>query len=298
MLQLRRVGDGPILCPRPDIPWEKDAVLNAAATYAEGGVHLHYRAVAHAPDDPNRSSIGYAFSAAGVHFERMEAPVLAPGTVPEESQGVEDPRVTRLDGTYVMLYTAYDGARTQIAMATSDDLVHWERHGIVLSSERFGNNKDAMLFPERFGGRACMMHRPDPDIYLAFSEDLHHWTDHVRLMSPRFAWERQKIGGGAPPIRTEAGWLVVYHGVDEDLEYRLGVALLDLDDPTRVIARQAEPILEPATAWERAGDVNDVVFTCGALLRDRELWVYYGAADTVIGLATGCVDDFLREIVV
>jgi predicted GH43/DUF377 family glycosyl hydrolase len=115
-------------------------------------------------------------------------------------------------------------------------------------------------------------------------------------MGPEFAWERRKIGGGAPPIRTEAGWLVIYHGVDEDLGYRLGVALLDLDDPTRVIARQPEPILEPEMGWELTGDVNNVVFTCGAVLRDRELWVVYGAADTVLGLATGDVDDFLADV--
>ena len=295
MLQLTRVGDGPILRPRPEIPWEKDAVLNASAIYANGRFHLHYRAVAHRPEDPNRSSIGYAVSADGLHYERLDAPVLSPGTVPEEAQGVEDPRVTKLGETYVMLYTAYDGTRTQIAMATSGDLIHWERHGIVLSSDLFGNNKDAMLFPARIGGRYCMMHRPDPDIYLAFSDDLHHWTDHVRLMGPEFAWERRKIGGGAPPIRTEAGWLVVYHGVDEDLWYRLGVALLDLDDPTRVIARQPEPILEPEMDWELTGDVNNVVFTCGAVLRDRELWVVYGAADTVLGLAKGNVDEFLLD---
>lgn len=295
MLQLERVGDGPVLSPRPEIPWEKDAVLNTAAIYEDGTFHLHYRAVAHTPGDPNRSSIGYASSTDGVHFERRDAPVLSPGTVPEESQGVEDPRVTKLDETYVMLYTAYDLTQTQVAMATSTDLIHWDRQGIVIGSDLFGNNKDAMLFPARIGGRYCMMHRPEPDIYLAFSDDLHHWTDHVRIMEPAFPWETRKIGGGAPPIRTEVGWLVVYHGVDADLGYRLGVALLDLDDPTQVIARQPDPILEPAMDWELTGDVNNVVFTCGAVLRDRELWVYYGAADTVIGLAKGNVDDFLAE---
>ena len=296
MLRLHRVGDGPILSPRPDVPWEKDTVFNTAAIHANGKFHLLYRGVAHTPGDPNRSSIGYASSTDGVHFDRRDAPILSPGVVPEEAQGVEDPRVTKLDDTYVMLYTAYDGIHTQIAMATSEDLIRWKRHGIVLGYELFGNNKDAALFPERIGGRYCMMHRPEPDIYLAFSDDLHRWTDHVRIMEPVFEWERRKIGGGAVPIRTEAGWLVIYHGVDDDLGYRLGVALLDLEDPTRVIARQPEPILEPAADWELTGDVNNVVFTCGAVLRDHELWVYYGAADTVIGLAKGRIDDFLDEV--
>lgn len=296
MLRLERVGRCPILEPRKDVPWEKSAVLNAAAIHDGGRFHLLYRAVAHNPGDPNRSSIGYAVSDDGVHFERLDKPVLSPNLVPEEAQGVEDPRVTKLGNTFFMVYTAYDGRRTQIALATSLDLIHWERHGVVLSNELFGNNKDAAIFPEQIGGRYCMMHRPDPDIFLAFSDDLHHWTDHVKIMGSAFDWETTKIGAGGPPIRTEKGWLVVYHSVDRHLWYRLGVALLDLEDPTRVIARQSEWILQPEADWELKGDVNNVVFTCGSVLRGRELWVYYGSADTVIGLAKGNIDDFLASV--
>jgi beta-1,2-mannobiose phosphorylase / 1,2-beta-oligomannan phosphorylase len=295
MLSLKRVGRGPILRPRPDVPWEKDAVLNAAVIYDttldRGPFHMLYRAVAHHPDDPNRSSIGYAWSADGVHFERLDTPVLAPGVVPAESQGVEDPRVVKMGNAFYMTYTAYDGEWAQIALATSDDLIHWERQGVIIGYEHFGHNKDAALFPEKVKCRYCIMHRPDPDIYLAFSDDLRTWTDHVCLMQPAFAWEAEKIGGGAQPIRIPEGWLLIYHGVDADLCYRLGVALLDPDDPTRVIARQAMPILEPEMDWELVGDVNNVVFTCGAVLLDRELWVYYGSADTVIGLAKGHLDE-------
>lgn len=292
MLRLHRVGDGPIMTPRKDVLWEKSAVLNAAAIHDGGKFHLLYRAVAHNPGDPNRSCIGYAVSEDGIHFARLDEPVLTSNTVPEEAQGVEDPRVTKIGDTFYMLYTAYDGARTQIALATSTDLLHWQRHGIVLADTPFGNNKDAALFPEKIGGRYCMLHRPVPDIYLAFSDDLLHWTDHVRMMQPEFEWEAAKIGAGAQPIKTEKGWLLIYHGVDEKLWYRLGAALLDLDDPTRVIARQPEWILQPEAEWEIVGDVNNVVFTCGAVLLGRELWVYYGAADTVIGLARGNIDDF------
>jgi beta-1,2-mannobiose phosphorylase / 1,2-beta-oligomannan phosphorylase len=296
MIRLERVGRDPILTPRKEVSWEKDAVLNTAAIYDGGRFHLLYRAVAHLPGDPNRSSIGYAVSDDGVHFERLDRPVLSPGIVPEEAQGVEDPRVTKLGNAFALVYTAYDGRRTQIALATSHDLIHWERHGIVLSDALFGNNKDAAIFPEKIQGRYCMMHRPDPDIYLAFSEDLHHWTDHVRIMQPAFDWEATKIGAGGVPIKTEKGWLIVYHSVDRDLWYRLGVALLDLDDPTKVIARQPECILEPEADWELVGDVNNVVFTCGSVLLGRELWVYYGSADTVIGLAKGNIDDFLGSV--
>ena len=293
MLRLKRVGDGPILEPRKAVPWEKDTVFNAGAIYDNGKFHLLYRAVAHNPGDRNRSSIGYAWSEDGIHFDRLNEPVLRSNQVPEEAQGVEDPRVTKIGDTYYMLYTAYDLKRTQVAMASSIDLIHWRRHGVVISNELFGNNKDAALFPEKIRGRYCMMHRPDPDIYLAFSDDLHNWTVHVCLMKPEFEWEVTKIGGGAQPIRTENGWLIIYHGVDKDMWYRLGIALLDLEDPTKVVKRQPEWILQPEADWELKGDVANVVFSCGAVLLDRELWVYYGAADTVIGLAKGDIDDFL-----
>ncbi|MBN1248689.1 MAG: glycosidase [Anaerolineae bacterium] len=299
-LHLARVGDGPILRPRPEVPWEKDAVLNAAVIYDttldRGPFHMLYRAVAHNPGDPNRSSIGYAWSEDGVHFERRDEPVLRPNVVPAESQGVEDPRMVKLGDTFYMTYTAYDLVWAQIALATSKDLIHWERQGIIIGHELFGFNKDAAIFPEKIGGRYCMMHRPDPDIYLAFSDDLQTWTDHVCILQPEYEWEVTKIGGGAQPIKTDKGWLMIYHGVDADRWYRLGVAMLDLKDPTRVIARQAAPILEPQMDWELVGDVNNVVFTCGAVLLERELWVYYGSADTVIGLAKANIADYLSSL--
>ena len=131
MLRLKRVGRGPILKPREEVPWEKDTVFNTAAIYDNGRFHLLYRAVAHNPGDRNRSWIGYASSEDGIHFDRLDQPVLSPNEVPEEAQGVEDPRVTKIGDTYYMLYTAYDLKRTQVAMASSRDLIHWERHGIV-----------------------------------------------------------------------------------------------------------------------------------------------------------------------
>lgn len=292
-MQLQRVGDGPILVPRPEVPWEKDTVFNTAAIHDGGRFHLLYRAVAHNPGDRNRSWIGYASSTDGLHFERLDQPVLSPGEVPEEAKGVEDPRVIKVDDTFYMLYTAYDGGRCQIAGATSRDLLHWERLGILLGDDVLGWNKDASLFETKFGGRWCLMHRPEPDIYLSFSDDLYHWTDHCRIMQPEFEWEATKIGGGAQPIRTDQGWLLVYHGVDRGATYRLGLALLDLDDPTKVIKRHPEPVLSPERDWELRGDVANVVFTCGAVLLGHELWVYYGCADTVIGLAKMDVREFL-----
>jgi predicted GH43/DUF377 family glycosyl hydrolase len=293
VLKLQRVGTEPVLVPRPDVPWEKDAVFNCAAIHHDGRFRLHYRAVAHTPGDRNRSWIGYACSEDGVDFERLDQPVLSPGEVPEESQGVEDPRVTRLGDAFYMLYTAYDRTRTQIGMARSDDLRAWTRLGVAQGLDAFGNNKDAALFPETIGGRYCMFHRPHPTMHVSFSDDLRHWDDHRLVMEPAFAWEASKIGGGAQPIRTDAGWLEVYHGVDENSVYRLGIVLLDLEDPSKVVKRQPEPILEPELPWELEGDVPNVVFSCGAVLLGTELWVYYGGADTVIGVAKGDVREFL-----
>lgn len=293
-MRLKRVEQNPILTPRPEVEWESGAVFNTAVVYDRGAFHLLYRAVKH----PNYSSIGYAKSADGIHFERLNEPVLVPG-VPEEKGGVEDPRVTKIGETFYMLYTAWngewDGQVCQVALATSNDLLHWEKRGIVLGYDLFGNNKDAALFPERIGGKYVMIHRPIPNIWISYSEDPFSWKDHVCIMERQFEWEAKKIGAAGPPIKTDKGWLFIYHGVDERSVYRLGIALLDLNDPTIVLKRQAEPILEPEESWELQGDVPNVVFSCGALLFDRDLWVYFAGADKVIGLAKGNVGDFLNS---
>jgi predicted GH43/DUF377 family glycosyl hydrolase len=307
VMTLTRHENNPVLEPRADNPWEKDSVLNSAVVHADGVFHLFYRAVAHNPGDHNRSCIGHAWSRDGIHFERQDKPVLRSGEVPGEDKGCEDPRVTRINGAYHMTYTAWDEKESKIALAVSADLRDWERRGVVLPFSEFGHNKNAALFPEKIGGKYLLLHRPMGHgefvdrpadkplaIYVGHSEDMTRWEDHRVLMEPRPGkWDECKIGIAGPPIRTEKGWLLVYHGVDRKWTYRLGVALLDLDDPTRVLKRQDEPILEPETQWEQVGDVPNVVFSCGGVLLGDELWVYYGGADTVIGLAKGSVKEFL-----
>lgn len=308
-MQLQRVGDAPILTPRKDVPWEKDAVLNAAAIHVDGTFHLFYRAIAHSPGDANRSSIGHAWSADGVHFQRHDAPLLASGTCPEESTGLEDPRITLIDDTYYLVYTAWNEVHAQIALATSHDLRQWQRHGVIFGYEQMGNNKNAALFPEKIHGEYALLHRPlgfgdfddsgeqtPLDMWISYSPDLIHWHDHQLLLKTRrgeVAFEHRKIGAGSSPHRTEAGWLLVYHTVDIDRVYRLALVLLDLQDPCKVLNRSMEPILQPEARWELAGDVQNVVFTCGSVLRGNELWVYYGGADSVIGLAKGDISEFL-----
>jgi len=303
-MKLTRVGTTPVLEPRKDVPWESGAVLNAAATHADGKFHLFYRAVSHVPER-NRSCIGHAWSDDGVNFERANEPILKNGETPEEEFGVEDPRITLIDGTYHLTYASYGPKGTVISRASSTDLASWTRHGVMMGYDQFGRNKNATLFPEKIDGRYALIHRPMGDrwrtphpheMWMSFSDDLADWRDHRLLMHCRrheVEWEHVKIGLGATPFRTGAGWLMIYHAVDRDSRYALGLALLDLDDPLVTIKRSAEPILAPETGWEVEGDVKNVVFTCGAVLLGHELWVYYGGADTVIGLAKGDVREFI-----
>ncbi len=288
-MRLHRHPKNPILLPRPTVPWEALNVFNAAVIHHNGLFHMLYRA----QGVDYISSIGYAISEDGVHWSRLDEPVFRPQE-PWEARGVEDPRVTYLEGTFYMAYTGYSPQGTRAALARSTNLITWERLGVVLPDE---NNKDHVLFPEKIQGRYAMLHRRPPDIWLAFSDDLKHWTDHTIILRPRpGTWEHLKIGAGAPPIRTEYGWLLIYHAVDEHRVYRLGAALLDLHDPTRVLARLPEPILEPREPWEIKGDVPNVVFTCAAVVRGDDLYVYYGGADRVMGLATGSLSELLEAL--
>jgi predicted GH43/DUF377 family glycosyl hydrolase len=306
-LTLTRVGDGPILTPRKHIAWEKDAVLNTAAIHDGKLFHLFYRGITHTPRR-NMSCIGHAWSEDGLHFERADEPVLRNGTSPDRTQGVEDPRIVRIGDTYYLCYVTWNEVHANVGLATSKDLWTWEDRGIVFSYEQFGHNKNATLWPEKIEGRYALIHRPmgfgwgdmahPLDMWLSMSPDLNEWSGHRRLLRARRGevdWEYEKIGLGAPPFRTDRGWLMVYHAVDKRYVYRLGLVLLGLDDPTKVIKRTSAPILEPEAPWERAGDVSNVVFTCGAVLLGTDLRVYYGGADTVIGLARADVSSFLSE---
>jgi predicted GH43/DUF377 family glycosyl hydrolase len=278
-MQLQRYTGNPILKPRAEHTWEAKAVFNGAAVYHNRLFHMLYRAVA----TNLVSTIGYAVSQDGFDWLRLDRPVLEPANE-FETKGVEDPRITRIDDTFYMTYTAYSERGMRVSLAASSNLIAWEQLGIILPDE---DNKDAVLFPEQLGGCYILLHRRPPDIWIACSNDLLHWTDHRVIMRPRpGTWEALKIGAAGPPVKTDHGWLLIYHGVDEDHVYRLGVALLDLYDPTVVLKRQEAPILEPEEEWERHGDVSNVVFSCGQVMRDDVLYVYYGGADTAIGVAT------------
>jgi predicted GH43/DUF377 family glycosyl hydrolase len=234
------------------------------------------------------SHLRVARSRDGVHFEVAPRPALVAAD-PLEAFGIEDPRVTELDGRFWVNYTAVSDAGIATALAVTRDFVTFERRGIIFPP----NNRDAAIFPARIGGRACALHRPMPDgigrpsIWLAWSDDLVDWGGHRLVAGPRPGrWDDLKIGGGAVPFAVPDGWLAIYHGVTaEPLTYSLGALLLDKGDPARVLGRSREPILAPEADYEVGGFFGNVVFTCGALPVGDAVRIYYGAADGVTAVA-------------
>ena len=225
---------------------------------------------------------------------------------PEETWGCEDPRLTWLPELeeWAIAYTAYSRRGPLVSLATTRDFRTVRRLGPVMPPE----DKDAAVFPRRFGGRWAMIHRPAPlrggaHMWLSYSPDLRHWGDHKLLLEARDGawWDAGKIGLGPPPLETAEGWLVMYHGVKVTSDgpiYRAGLALLDLDDPGTVVYRSEEWVFGPETPFEMTGDVGRVVFPCGwvhDVATDR-LLLYYGAADTVIGLAEASFSEVMARV--
>jgi len=242
------------------------------------------------------SRLGYASSEDGYHIdERLPHPIFEP-SVPYEKHGCEDPRLTKLEGKIFMTYTAY-GNIYQIGITSIsienilDKRWEWRERFFPFPNVR---NKNAVIFPRKIRDRYVMCHRLDPDIYIAYSEDFHTWNYSKPVMRPRSdSWDCVKIGAAGPPIELEKGWLLIYHGVDRDRVYRLGVAMLDKENPEKVIYRSKESILEPSEDYECVGLVPNVVFSCGAILLNGQLLIYYGCADTVIGVAASCLDEVI-----
>jgi predicted GH43/DUF377 family glycosyl hydrolase len=287
-LQLVRHPDSPLLYPNPLHRWESLNVFNCAVTQHNGLFHMHYRA--QGVDFVSR--IGYAVSADGLDWNRLEAPVLAPHNGREDYRGNEDPRVTPLDGTFYMTYTAYGVNEYFPMIARSDNLITWTDVGPLEKAR----NKDHILFPEKIGGRYAILHRRQAHIWIAFSDDLAHWTDHSIILSPdpELEWQHKSIGSNGLPIKTEHGWLLFYHGYGQQHIYRHSIALLDLDDPTKVVHRPRTTIMEPTEIWEIRGDVPNVVFSCSNNVVGDQLYFYYGGADRMVGLATASFADVVE----
>lgn len=303
--KLKRYKNNPILKPILENPWESIVTFNTAAILLDNRIHLLYRARG-CPGGISR--IGYASTKDGFNIdERLDKPIFIPSPDTDvDCFGVEDPRIVKIDDKLYMTYSAYGyvpgmykrliWVQIAITSISVDDFLNknWNWSERIYPFP-FTDNKDAALFPEKINGKYVMMHRIPQHIWIGFSDDLKHWYDNTIIMYPQgYGWEQYKLGGGAQPIKTEKGWLLIYHAVDNKMYYKLGFAVLDLEDPTKVIYRHPKPILEPEEKFEKEGDVSNVTFTCGAVIKDDQLLVYYGAADTVICVATADMKDVLK----
>jgi predicted GH43/DUF377 family glycosyl hydrolase len=286
-------------------PYRANTVFNAGATLLQSGETL---LLVRVEDRRGISHLTAARSLDGKSNWQIDPEptfIPDPENYPEEVWGVEDPRITWIEelGQFAIVYTSYSTSGPLVSLALTSDFRKFDRKGVVMPPD----DKDAALFPRRFASRWALIHRPianfpanRANIWVSFSPDLKHWGDHTVMLEARRGawWDANKIGLSPQPIETHEGWLIIYHGVrmtPAGCLYRLGLALLDLDDPTKVIRRGDEWIFGPAESYERVGDVGDVVFPCGAILdKDAgEIRLYYGAADTAIALTTGNVDELL-----
>ena len=330
---LKKFEGNPILSPNTDNQWESLVVCNPGAWYENGKFYLYYRAAGN--DEAHHIHIGLAVSDDGFHFNRVsDKPVLSPTKDNFDAGSVEDPRIVKIGREYYMTYAfrpyppgqywkyKYDQVKApehdelaprclrenigNTALAMSKDLFNFKKVGRL--TEPSLDDRDVILFPEQINGLFYMLHRPKdhngavydteyPAIWIKSSKDLMSWnTPSKLLLKGRESWEI-KVGGNTPPVRTSEGWLLLYHGVDDNYVYRIGACLLSLEDPTVVLYRTRHFILEPETEIERNGLYKwGVVFPTGIVLRDKTLFVYYGASDQWCCVATCNIDELITFI--
>ena len=339
MINVNKLG---ILINKTDNIFENEGVLNPAVIKVENTIHLFYRAVT----KDNYSTIGYCkLSSPMVVEQRSTVPILVP-EFDYESQGLEDPRIVLIEGVYYLSYTAYNGVNALGALATSTDLVHWEKKGIIVPKItyyefkhfteskgtihekyiRFNDyqkshdkqdrkiflwDKNLIFFPRKINNKFYFLHRIKPDIQIVVSIDrieeltLNFWQkyfsnfDEYIVLSPKFEHEVSYIGSGCPPIETKDGWLLIYHGVHDTVKgyvYAACVALLDLSNPQKEIARLPYPLFFPDKIWELKGEVNNVCFPTGAIVENDTIFIYYGAADERIAVASVNLQELLAAL--
>jgi beta-1,2-mannobiose phosphorylase / 1,2-beta-oligomannan phosphorylase len=295
---VRRYPGNPILS-KAQIPYAVETVHNAAVVKHDGQYVMLFRSHLRT----GRSIIGLARSLDGFHFTADPEPFLKPaqsGPFAEyEEFGVEDPRVTYLDGEYLITYSAYSRNGVRIALAKTGDFGGIERVSLITEADY----RNVVIFPEKFGGLYARLDRPHSEIapwsiWISYSPDLRFWGESRLIMRPaQYHWDEMKIGPGAPPIRTAAGWLSIYHGVFPTMDgsvYRLGVALHDLLDPAKILGVSDSWILQPEDPWEVTGYVHNVVFSCGAVAEaDGTVKIYWGGADTVMCVGEADLSDLV-----
>ena len=339
MLQVCKLG---ILLSKTSNTFENEGVLNPAVVKVGNTIHLFYRAVT----KDNYSTIGYCTLGSPLEVKhRNDTPILFP-QAEYEFQGLEDPRIVEIEGTFYLSYTAFNGVNALGALATSNDLIHWEKHGIIvpqITYEEFKHfteaegtvhekyvrfndyqkshekqdrkvflwDKNLIFFPRKIDNKFYFLHRIKPDVQIVVAieklSDLTidfwqnyflHFDEHI-VLTPKFDHEVSYIGSGCPPIETTAGWLLIYHGVHDTVKgyvYSACAALLDLKNPRKEIARLPYPLFYPEKEWELKGEVNNVCFPTGAIQVEDTLYIYYGAADERIAVASLSVKELLAEL--
>jgi predicted GH43/DUF377 family glycosyl hydrolase len=331
-----------ILLQKTTNDFENEGVLNPAAIRDGEYVHLLYRAVS----TGNHSSIGYCKLKGPLFIEERNKTALLSPELDYESHGIEDPRIVKIEDTYYLTFTAYDGVNALGCLATSKDLIHFDRKGIIvpqityeefnkligakgISNEKYYRynqhehilekegtemliwDKNVIFFPRRIGGKLFFLHRIRPEIQIVTAFDsfedmtpefwqhyFEHFNDYV-VLKPKYEHEVSYIGGGCPPIETEHGWLMIYHGVHDSLKgyvYSACAALLNLENPQKEIARLPYPLFVPEFHWELKGEVNNVCFPTGAVVFNDILYIYYGAADERVACASMNLSELLNEL--
>lgn len=304
-----RYENNPILTPDPGIPWKSKAVFNPAAIYLDDKVHLVYRA----QSNDGVSVFGYAVSSDGLNIsENYPEPIFLPSepfekpTKPGWNSGCEDPRITVIDDKLVMTYTAYDGTNPPRVALTSikiSDFLNknfvWEKQKLI--SPPGVDDKDACIIKGQRTGLLAF-HRLGHSIWIDRLKDLEfpdvkYLTGGILANARAQSWDNIKVGLASPPIETDEGLLLFYHAVcDPGFMYKIGAMILSYDDPHRIIARSDEPLLSPEKEYEIYGQVPNIVYSCGSVLRDGKIFLYYGGGDSVTCVATMPLSDLLNTL--
>lgn len=321
-LNLCKPAYNPIIKPSADTAWQSKATFNPTAIFHDGKVHIVYRAIG----DTDESVLGYAASDNGINItesfpdvvyrhikerdiKKRRLPKILCSSGGGWGGGCEDPRLTLLEGRAYLLYTAFDGwgsLRMALTSISLDDFIskRWNWREPVLISPPGEIHKNWVLFPEKIRGKYAILHSLSPEISIDYFDDLdeldgNHFIQSVyqggSLWMP---WNKLVRGVGPAPIKTDYGWLILYHAMDraDPSQYKLWAMILDLNNPEKILYRGLEPILEPDECYENDGFKAGVVYSCGAVVKDGELFVYYGGADTVSCVATANLDKFLKEL--
>lgn len=298
----KQTDPGHVLIPVLDETMdEPELIIEKVVKEAEGYDFSDPRVINYEGETVYLTSISHlrlARSRDGIHFTIDDTPAVFPETM-MESWGIEDCRITQIEETYYITYSAVSSKGVAVGLLSTADFQSYERKGLILAPE----NKDVVIFPEKINGLYYMMHRPVPggigtkEIWTATSSDLLRWGDHRFLMGQRKGhFDSRKIGAGSVPFKTEEGWLAFYHGVDENETYCMGAVLLDLDDPSKILARSEKPVLEPKADYELEGFFGNVVFSCGTVVEGDKVKMYYGAADEMMACAEFSVAEVLQSM--